>query len=57
MSAILEGIKVVEMGHWVAVPSMCALMADWGADVIKVEPLTGDAARGLVRQVKRPESI
>jgi crotonobetainyl-CoA:carnitine CoA-transferase CaiB-like acyl-CoA transferase len=38
---------VVEMGHWVAVPSACGILADWGADVIKIEPLTGDAARGL----------
>ena len=47
MAGILEGLRVVEMGHWVAVPSVCALLADWGADVLKIEPLTGDAARGL----------
>jgi crotonobetainyl-CoA:carnitine CoA-transferase CaiB-like acyl-CoA transferase len=47
VAGILEGLRVVEMGHWVAVPSICALLADWGADVLKIEPLTGDAARGL----------
>jgi crotonobetainyl-CoA:carnitine CoA-transferase CaiB-like acyl-CoA transferase len=44
---ILDGTKIIEMGHWVAVPSACGVLADWGADVIKIEPLTGDAARGL----------
>ena len=31
------GLRVVEMGVWVAAPSAAALLADWGADVIKVE--------------------
>lgn len=47
MSGVLEGLKVLEMGHVVAVPAASATMADWGADVIKVEPLTGDLARGI----------
>ena len=33
----LAGLRVVEMGVWVAAPSAAALLADWGADVIKVE--------------------
>ena len=36
------GLRVVELGVWVAAPSAGALLADWGADVIKVEPPTGD---------------
>ena len=47
MSGILEGLRVIEMGHWVAVPSACAILADWGAEVIKIEPLEGESARGL----------
>jgi len=48
MAGALQGIKVVELGHWVAVPSSCAILADWGADVIKIEnPETGDALRGM----------
>jgi len=43
----MEGIKVVEMGVWVAGPSCAAILADWGADVIKIEPPTGDPFRGL----------
>ena len=49
MTGMLEGIKVAEMGHVVAVPAATATLADWGADVIKIEPLTGDLARGYKR--------
>ena len=47
MSGVLEGLNVLEMGHVVAVPAASATMADWGADVLKVEPLTGEFARGI----------
>ena len=48
MGGALEGVKVVELGHWVAVPSACAILADWGAEVIKIEdPGTGDSLRGM----------
>jgi len=49
MAGILEGVKVVEMGHVVAVPAAAAMLADWGAQVIKIEPLTGELIRGLRR--------
>ncbi|HUC05612.1 MAG TPA: CoA transferase [Acidimicrobiales bacterium] len=39
------GLRVVELGVWVAAPSAGALLADWGADVIKVEPPSGDPMR------------
>ena len=38
----LHGIKVVELGTHVAVPMATRLLADWGAEVIKVENPTGD---------------
>src|ERR1700722_11547738 len=41
----LTGLRVVEIGVWVAAPSAGALLADWGADVIKVEPPNGDPMR------------
>jgi crotonobetainyl-CoA:carnitine CoA-transferase CaiB-like acyl-CoA transferase len=41
----LADLRVVELGVWVAAPAASALLADWGADVIKVEPPTGDPMR------------
>ena len=41
----LADLRVVEMGVWVAAPSAAGLLADWGADVIKVEPPGGDPMR------------
>ena len=40
-----EGIRVVEFGQFVAVPVAAQLLADGGAEVIKVEPLAGDPIR------------
>jgi crotonobetainyl-CoA:carnitine CoA-transferase CaiB-like acyl-CoA transferase len=45
MPGILDGVKVVEVGHVVAIPAASSMMGDCGADVIKVEPLTGDQSR------------
>jgi len=48
MPGPLEGVKIVELAHWVAVPAAMAILSDWGASVVKIEdPRTGDAARGL----------
>lgn len=47
MSGVLEGIKVLSMGLVVAAPAASAWLADWGAEVIKIEPLTGDTFRGV----------
>jgi crotonobetainyl-CoA:carnitine CoA-transferase CaiB-like acyl-CoA transferase len=51
MAGPLAGIKVVELGFWVAGPSAAAILADWGAEVIKIEPPNGDPFRGLFASV------
>lgn len=47
----LEGIKVIELAQWIAGPAAAALLAEWGADVIKVEPLQGEPLRGMLVSV------
>jgi len=44
----MDGIRVVEVGMWVAGPAASAILGDWGADVVKIEPPTGDPFRGLI---------
>ena len=48
MSKPLEGVKIIEVSVWAYVPSAGAALAEWGAEVIKIEPPTGDPMRGLV---------
>lgn len=49
MIDILKGVRVVEVADWGFVPSTATVLADWGADVIKIEhPVRGDPMRGLV---------
>ena len=49
MTDVLAGIRVVEVASWTFVPSCGAILAEWGADVIKIEdPERGDPQRGLV---------
>ena len=48
MTGVLEGIRIVELAQWWFVPAATAVLADWGAEVIKIEhPVTGDPMRGL----------
>ncbi len=49
MAGLLEGLRVVSMEHMEAIPAASVWLADWGAEVIKVEPLTGDMWRGTRR--------
>jgi len=49
MRNVLDGVRVLEVAQWWFVPSAGAVLADWGAEVIKIEhPATGDPQRGLV---------
>ncbi len=49
MPAILSGIRVLEVASWTFVPAAGAVLAEWGADVLKIEhPVSGDPQRGLI---------
>lgn len=47
-NAPMQGIKVLEVANWVAAPSCAMMLADMGAEVIKVEAPGGDALRGIL---------
>lgn len=49
MIKVMEGIRVLEVAQFTFVPAAGAILADWGADVIKVEhPARGDTQRGFL---------
>ena len=53
----MAGVRVLEVAQFTFVPAAGAVLADWGADVIKIEnPITGDAQRGLVTVLGRSAS-
>ncbi len=59
MAPVLDSYRVVELGMWVAGPGAGGLLADWGADVIKVETPVGDPMRRLFQLLAghgQPES-
>ncbi len=52
MTYLLEGLKVVDLASFLAAPGAATLMADYGAEVIKIEPISDDtyaATLGLPR--------
>jgi len=46
--ALLEGVRILDVGAYFAGPYSSRLLADFGADVIKLEPVQGDPMRGFV---------
>lgn len=56
MPAPLEDVVVVEIDNWMAAPSAGAILADMGATVIKIEPLSGDPMRGMSRPIKKDDA-
>jgi crotonobetainyl-CoA:carnitine CoA-transferase CaiB-like acyl-CoA transferase len=52
MAAPLDDVRIIEIDSWMAAPSAGAVLADLGADVIKIEPLGGDPMRDLGRPPK-----
>ena len=48
MPGALEGLKVLEIANWIAAPAACAILADMGAEVVKIEhPETSDPVRSI----------
>jgi len=57
MSNIFEGLKVIDCGSFIAAPAAATLLADFGADVIKIEPPgAGDAFRQVPKLPGMPQS-
>jgi crotonobetainyl-CoA:carnitine CoA-transferase CaiB-like acyl-CoA transferase len=48
---VLSGLRVLEIGHYVAAPFATRILGDLGADVIKIEPPGGDPARQWGEQI------
>ena len=49
MTQVMKGIRVLDVSQYMFVPTAGALLADWGADVIKIEhPTRGDTQRGFI---------
>ncbi len=49
MSQVMKGVRVLEVAQFTFVPAAGGILADWGADVIKVEhPVRGDTQRGFI---------
>ena len=54
MAGLLEGVTIIGFEQVVGVPAATAVLADWGADVIKIEPGWGDWQRSLVSFNRSP---
>jgi crotonobetainyl-CoA:carnitine CoA-transferase CaiB-like acyl-CoA transferase len=49
MTDVMQGIRILEVAEQTFVPAASAILAEWGADVIKIEHVErGDAMRGLL---------
>lgn len=49
MTQVMKGVRILEVAQFTYVPAAGAILADWGADVIKVEhPIRGDTQRGFL---------
>ncbi len=52
---MLEGLRVVELASYIAAPGAAGIMADWGAEVIKIEAPAGDPMRNFFDGLSGPE--
>ena len=54
MSSILEGVKVLDFGRYIAGPFCGALLADYGAEVIRIERVDGSEDRLSLIHISEP---
>lgn len=55
VAKVMQGVRVLEVAQFILVPSAGAILADWGADVIKIEhPQRGDGQRGFASFAGEP---
>jgi crotonobetainyl-CoA:carnitine CoA-transferase CaiB-like acyl-CoA transferase len=55
--SLFEGLKVLDVGSWIAGPVAATMLADYGADVVKIEPpASGDGYRALSQMPGMPRS-
>jgi crotonobetainyl-CoA:carnitine CoA-transferase CaiB-like acyl-CoA transferase len=52
----LEGVKVIDFSKWLPGQYCGMVLADYGADVIKVESPQGDTTRGFTRRLKEKQA-
>ena len=57
MTGPMQDVRVLELGIWVAGPAAGSILADWGADVIKIEATDGDPLRAASAAVLPPGAI
>jgi crotonobetainyl-CoA:carnitine CoA-transferase CaiB-like acyl-CoA transferase len=48
---MLNGLRIIEYASYIAAPAAGGMLADWGADVVKIEPLDGDPIRGFFSSI------
>ncbi len=54
---MLEGLKVIEFATYIAAPGAGGILADWGADVVKIEPIEGDPIRTFFSSLAATEEL
>ena len=52
---LLDGIRVIDAASFIAGPTAATIMSDFGAEVIKIEPQSGDSLRNLIVNGRMPE--
>ena len=52
---LLKGLKLIDAASFIAGPSAATIMSDYGAEVIKIEPESGDSLRNLISNGRMPE--